>query len=152
MPFQPIALLVRRPLLSVSAVAALADTTSSKITMLCEQGFPLAFDISPRAESPHRCLRISATSLAAWLNSPANVRDEPDGALDAELEMLFPEICWAYEATAVMRTLNCSSQQMTRLIRAGYLEVKRAGRGGRGNSALLTRRSCVEFLKSRRIT
>ena len=152
MPFQPIPLLVRRPLLNVWAVAALADVTPAKITMLCEQGFPLAFNIAPRAEASKRCLRISAMSLAAWLSSPVTVRDEPAGALEAELETLFPEICWAYSAVQVMRTLNCSSQQMTRLMRAGHLEVKRAGRGGRGNSALVTRRSCVEFLKSRRIT
>ena len=152
MKFTPGVLTVRRPLLSASTCATLIDQPVPAIFNLVEEGkLRMAWNISHDLAAHAACLRITARSVQEYLEDPTQLRTEAPDALAREAAELFPSICSAYSLPEVARTLNCSPDQITKLVRGRYLTVHRAGRVGRGNAALITRTSCVSFLISRRV-
>jgi hypothetical protein len=152
MKFTPVLLPVRRPLLSASACAALIDQPVPKIGLLVEEGrLRMAFNVTHDLASCSRCLRITTLSVKEYLADPTQLRTEAPGALAKEVDQLFPPICAAYRSPEVARALNCSVEHVKKLVRAGCLTEFRAGRACRGGAALITRKSCAEFLLQRRI-
>ena len=152
MKFTPILLPVRRPLLTASTCASLIDQPVPKISNLVEEGrLRMAFNLTHDLASYSRCLRITTLSVQEYLEDPTQLRTEAPGALGKEVDELFPPICAAYSSREVARALNCSVKQVHRLIEAKCLQVSRPGRPGRSGAALITRKSCADFLISRRV-
>ena len=145
----PILVPVRRPLLPLAACAVLLGLPHWKIQRLVEDGrLQFAFNIAtPGART--RALRVLTKSVRDFLANPGALRSETADELTAELNGLFPPLCLTYSSTAVEAVLGCSHQHVKRLVLAGLLAQTKPGTTGR--AAILSRKACVEFLRSRRI-
>ena len=89
--------------------------------------------------------------VLAWivLAAPGALRAERPEELTAELHALFPALCLTYSSTAVQAALSCSHQHVARLVRAGHLDMTQPGHTGR--AGVITRKSCIAWLSSRRV-
>ena len=144
----PILIPVRRPLLPLAACAVLLGLPHWKIQRLVEDGrLQFAYNIATQGART-RALRISTNSVRNYLANSGAPRSESSEDLTAELNRFFPALCLSYSAPAVEAVLSSSHQHVARLVRAGQLVMAQPANAGR---AAITRKSCVEFLRSRRI-
>lgn len=154
----PIPLPIRSPLLSLSACAAIANERVSDLILRVESGdLAFAWDIST-SKAAHRCVRVHAASLAAYLGEKVAPIAETPSAIQALVATIFPALSVhrlldkELRMDHVCRSLGCGHAHVYRLGRAGEIEIIKAGRLGTGNSARLSRASCEAFLIRRRIS
>jgi len=152
MPYPAIQFVVRRPLISLSTAAALANETTDDLLAHLEDGsIRYGFDVAtPKAS--RRAVRVFAGSLANYLSHQREARADGAEELLATVNDVFPDLAETIRTSTLAQILDCDQEHALELIHTGALRaVNRFGRG-RGNSALVTRSSCVEFLISRRVT
>jgi len=150
--YQPIQFVVRRPLISLATAAALANETTDDLLAHVEDGsIRYAFDVAtPKAS--RRAVRVFAGSLANYLGKQSEARADGAPALLATVNDIFPELAETIRTSTLAQIFACDQEHALELIHTGAVRAVNSFGRGRGNSALVTRRSCVEFLISRRVT
>lgn len=151
MSYAPITFKFSRPLLNLSTCASIVDESPSRILALIESGdLRVAFDIA----APGGCrreIRVLTKCLYEFVSGSSRVV-EPRARVRAEVEAIFPSLSITLQTPTLERLFNCDKALVYDLSREKCLSLARQGRRGRGGSAQFTRRSCVEFLISRRLT
>lgn len=147
----PLIFKLHRPLLSLSCAAALANKSTGELVQHLELGaIQFGFDLA----TPHanrRAIRILGRSLADYLEGRKPATVESAGELLAAINSIFPATATTFPTAALAGLLDCDSDLIMDLIRAGAIRTANQYRQGRGGAALITRQSCVEFVASRRI-
>jgi len=142
----PLHFTVKTPLITL-----IADEPAERLALHCEDGrLRLAFNIAARPQG-RRCIRVAAASLADYLENPKALRTEKPGQARQEIEALFPVMESALRTEALARLLCCPEPHVRHLLQRQCLKLVRRGRAGRGNSALICKKSCIEFLEARRV-
>ncbi len=149
--FNPILLPVRRPLLSLSACAALSDRSMVDLLRRVEDGRLVAFDLATSQSSARRLLRILSKSMAAEMGNGPRPKAETPAQLLAEIAEFVPALSATIRSESLQRLFSIEHQHVHQLARARHLEVARYGRRGRGGSTLFSISSCVQFLAARHV-
>lgn len=150
MSFSPINLTFRRPLVSSESVSAILDRTAEEVVHLAESGDLLAFNVSVKPDA-RRCLRISTDSLDAYIKGTHRRSAETPGQVRQQIAEMFPLASGSVRTATLARVLNICPRQARNLIKSDLLEVIHLSTGGQGNSSIVTRASCINFILSRRI-
>ncbi len=137
-------------MLSSESVSAILDRTPEEVMHLAESGDLLAFNVSVKAAA-RRCLRISAASLDLYIKGTHRRTAETPGQVRQQIADMFPLASDAIRTATLARVLNIVPKQARNLINSDLLEVIHRSTGGQGNSSIVTRASCINFLLSRRI-
>lgn len=156
MPYTPIALQVRSPLLTLSTCVALSGESPAQLLLRVQDGsIRLAFDLRLPNTSA-RALRIASVSLAHYLEqgrglrseTPTQVMQEISDLLPTVSPLVIPEIATG----KLCQVFCCTHQHVLRLARQKCIRQTRAGHSGPTGAARYERRSVLEFLASRRVT
>jgi hypothetical protein len=148
-----ITVLPRHTLFALDHCAAILGLLHHEARLLVEDGsLRLAFDLAIQPGRSRRMIVVTCESLVDYNLDPKLRRTETPASVQAEVAALFPAIEDKIAASRLQDIFRCSPQHLARLAKAGHLKVVRAGKKGGGNSALITRASCIEFLLARRIT
>jgi hypothetical protein len=156
--------MIQRPLLPLTAAAAVANVHPREIVMAIQDGrIPYAFHIEP--STGQRDYRVYTPALKAYMDSQRpDPRLETAARLREILSALFPPpvvngITVPHFAgslvigTNLARVLSCSHHTIQRLIAARHLRaVPRSQFTGPGSSPRIYRDSIIEWLIKRRIT
>jgi hypothetical protein len=151
--YHPISLPIRRPLLDLHTAAAIADTSHEKLAWACEAGaIQYSFDLR-RKSAGHRCLRVLAHSLHAYINDvPADACRDTPASLRAVVAEIFPALSDTITGVNFARIICCDSAHVIHLVRdQELLCAKQPGRAGPGSSPDIYRASAVHWLCSRRL-
>ena len=150
MKFDPILLPIRRPLVSSESVSAILDRTAEEVAHLAESGDLLAFNVSVKPDA-RRCLRISTASLDAYIKGIHRRSAEAPDQVRQQVASMFPLGSDTVRTASLARVLNVAPDHAMNLLKGDLLEVIHRSTGGQGNSSIVTRASCINFLLSRRI-
>ena len=153
MPYTPITLPIQNPLLTLQAAISISGQPADELLARVEDGsIRFAFNIATRRQGRRRCLRLFTKSLAEYLEHGRRLCVENPGQAAAEITALFSAVEDRLRADAFARLLGCPTTHVSHLAQGRAIKLVRAGRCGPGGSALLDRKSCIEFLLERRIT
>ncbi len=136
---------IARPLLSISAVTALLNSTSEAVIAAVERGeFPVAFDVS--GGSPRRrCLRIPTRHVLAYKQGLPVPKGESPAAI---IDSILPQRA-RYRGREVAFWLHLDSDSVCGLIKsrrlAGSIPAKKR------DGFTVTRAALAEFLTKNRV-
>ncbi len=148
---EPINITLRRPLISLAAAAAIANEPTDAITEAVDSGaIRFAFDVA-QPDAARRAIRVLSQSLAKYIERVAQPPEQP-GAFARVVESLFPALAQNIRTDTLCRVLDCDRKHIFRLSKCRVVECVNQYRRGNGGTARFSRRSCVDFLISRRLT
>jgi hypothetical protein len=138
--------MIKRPVLPVVAVKAILGVGEDRIRTLIDGGaLEFAFDIRLNG-SERACVRVLTASVCGY--QPGKVFKS---SLDEALALVFPSSLETFRVYQIAQRLVCDKGHIGHLIKSGALQAT-AARRKYGESLPVARRSCVDFLKSRRVT
>lgn len=154
MPFTPITLPIRRPLLPLQTVTVITGESHDDLLARVEDGsLRLVFNIATPGQNM-RTLRVMASSVQDCMEGRR--RTETPATVLAEIADIFPPISAAVvpeiDSVNLCRVFCCSAHHVRHLEATHCIRLTRDGRIGRNGHANYCRRSVVEFLIKRRIT